>query len=143
MKKRKGKGQGAVLVVEDDPGIHRLFQKALSPQGQVALQASSGEEALKFLQREEVAVVILDIFIPGIGGIKTLKEIKKRFPHLPVIILTGFGTLETAKESMLLGAYDYITKPFDLELVKSLICQAMKGVSLEEPTRRSLKKKVV
>ena len=83
MKKRKGKGQGAVLVVEDDPGIHRLFQKALPPQGQAVLQASSGEEALKFLQREEVAVVILDIFIPGIGGIKTLKEIKKRFPTSP------------------------------------------------------------
>lgn len=123
MKKRQKRGM--VLVVDDDPAIHRLFQKALSQEGHQVLKALSGEEALKLLDKGPIDLVLLDIVMPGKSGIDTLREIKRHLPQLPVIMITGHGELDTARQAMLLGAYDYVTKPFDLDFVKGLILKAL------------------
>jgi DNA-binding NtrC family response regulator len=127
--------EGSLLIVDDEPRIHRLFQKALSPEGFCVLKALSEREALKLLDEETVDVVLLDIVLPGRGGIDVLKEIKRRRPHLPVIIITGFGMLNTAREAMLSGAYDYVTKPFDLDFVKRLILQALEESTMTKRHR--------
>lgn len=121
----KRQKEDTLLVVDDDPQMHILFQRALKREGYRVLRALCEEEALRLLQREPIDVALLDIVIPGKGGIDVLKKIKKQKPQLPVIIITGYGMLSTVREAMLYGAYDYVTKPFDLDFVKYLILQAL------------------
>jgi YesN/AraC family two-component response regulator len=85
----------------------------LKETGDIVLTAYSGQECLESLEKENVDVVVLDIKMPGMDGIETLKEIKKRYPIVEVILLTGHGAIETAVEGMKLGAYDYLLKPAD------------------------------
>jgi DNA-binding NtrC family response regulator len=79
--------------------------------GENVTSAYSGQECLQVLEKKEIDVVILDILMPGMDGIATLKEIKNRFPLVEVIMLTGHGTTESAVKGMKLGAFDYLLKP--------------------------------
>lgn len=102
-----------VLIVDDEKDFVEMFSLRLQETGEIVFTAYSGQECLEKLAREMIDVVVLDIKMPGMDGIETLKEIKKRFPIVEVILLTGHGTIETAVEGMKLGAYDYILKPAD------------------------------
>ena len=100
-----------VLLVDDEKDFVEMLGLRLEEVGERVTPAHSGQECLKALEEEEIDVVILDILMPGMDGIATLKEIKKRFPLVEVIMLTGHGTTESAVEGMKLGAFDYLLKP--------------------------------
>ncbi len=117
--------KGSVLVVDDEKEIRDFFKENLTEAGWKVLTASGGEIALSLLREESPDLVLLDIKMPGMDGIKVLQKIKESRSDAIVIILTGYGTTGTAREAMKLGAYDYITKPFDLNLVKDLLREAL------------------
>jgi len=105
-----------VLLVDDEEGFVTALTKRLVARNLIVLSSHSGEEALAGLQREpDVDVVLLDVKMPGMDGIETLREIKRAHPTVEVIMLTGHGTVESAIDGMKLGAFDYLMKPCDLE----------------------------
>jgi len=104
-----------VLIVDDEKDFVEMLALRLSEVGEKVSSAHSGDACLKALQEKEIDVVILDIKMPGRDGIDTLMEIKKRYPLVEVIMLTGHGTTETAVKGMKLGAFDYLLKPADFD----------------------------
>ena len=102
-----------VLIVDDEKDFVEMLYLRLKEIGERPEQAHSGRECLESLAKKEIDVVILDIKMPGMDGIETLKQIKKKFPLVEVVMLTGHGTTETAVEGMKLGAFDYLLKPAD------------------------------
>jgi len=100
-----------VLLVDDEKDFVEMLGLRLEEAGENVSTAHSGLECLKALEKKEIDVVILDILMPGMDGIATLKEIKNRFPLVEVIMLTGHGTTESAVEGLKLGAFDYLLKP--------------------------------
>jgi len=102
-----------VLLVDDEEDFVEMLSLRLQELGEKVSIAYSGQEGLDALVNKPIDVVILDIKMPGMDGIETLKEIKKHFPLVEVIMLTGHGSTETAVEGMKLGAFDYLMKPAD------------------------------
>lgn len=112
-----------VLLVDDEERFLATTAIILQRKGIDSLLATSGEEALQQMQAHP-DVVVLDLRLPGMDGEATLQAMKARFPHIPVIILTGHGELPSAERSVVLGAYDYLTKPADLHLLAVKIKEA-------------------
>ena len=104
-----------ILLVDDEKDFVEMLTLRLQEIGEEVLQAYSGQESLEKLKETEIDVVILDVKMPGMDGIETLQEIKKRHPLVEVIMLTGHGTIETAVQGMKLGAYDFLIKPADFD----------------------------
>ena len=104
-----------VLVVDDEEAFAEMLVGSLKQIKTNATASHSGRACLEKLEQDNTDVVILDIKMPGMDGIETLKEIKKKFPLVEVIMLTGHGAIETAVEGMKLGAFDYLLKPADFE----------------------------
>ncbi|MFH1241385.1 MAG: response regulator [Pseudomonadota bacterium] len=104
-----------ILIVDDERDFVEMLSLRLQEVGEKVTPAYSGKECLEKLETNDFDVIILDIKMPGMDGIETLREIKKRFPLVEVIMLTGHGTTETAVEGMKLGAFDYLLKPADFE----------------------------
>ncbi len=103
-----------ILLVDDDEKILFAFQQALRADGHTTVIAHDGEEALARIAERRPAMVFMDITMPKVDGLETLRRIKGDDPTLPVILITGFGTMETAITAMQLGAFEYLTKPLDL-----------------------------
>ena len=104
-----------ILFVDDETIIRKSFCVSLKHLGYIPDGASSGEQALTMLQQETYDVVVTDLRMPGIDGIQVLREAKKRYPEIVVIVLTGYGDIHTAINSLRLGADDYLHKPCDTE----------------------------
>ena len=121
-----------VLMVDDEEQFRATTKKLLSRRGFETILAGSGEEAIEKL-KENPDVVILDIRMPGMDGHQTLKEIKKRSPDLPVIMLTGHGAMPSAREALVEGAFDYLSKPCDIDILSSKIEEACRHGKIEEP----------
>lgn len=117
----------SILVVDDEVEICDLLQSFLAQEGYQVFTATNGVEAISLGKQNELDLALLDIKMPGMDGIEVFRKLKKVRKDMGVIILTGYGTLGTAKEAMRLGAYDYLTKPFDLGLVKNIIQEALEG----------------
>ncbi len=116
----------SILIVDDEPSILQTLGGLLSDEGFEVTTAANGYEALKIIDTESPDLVLLDIWMPGIDGIETLKEIKKENPNIQVIIITGHGTIETAVNATKLGAYDLIEKPLSIDKVIVAINNALK-----------------
>ena len=114
-----------VLMVDDEKKFRETTKKILNRRGFETLLAGSGEEAIEKLE-ENPNVVILDVKMPGMDGHQTLKEIKKRSPNLPIIMLTGHGALPSAREALVEGAFDYLAKPCDIELLATKIKESLR-----------------
>lgn len=114
-----------VLIIDDEPGVCEILRKVLSKEGYQVKTALNGNEALALMKSERLHVALLDIKMPGMDGIEVLDNIRKISPETVVIILTAYGTLETARQALMLGAYDYITKPFDNDFVKAMVKEAL------------------
>ncbi|MBI5246282.1 MAG: response regulator [Elusimicrobia bacterium] len=119
-----------ILIVDDEAGLRDMLTFELSQRWEVA-GAGSGEEALEKTALDRFEVVLCDIMMPGIGGVETLKRIKERMPHAEVIMATGCATLETAIESMRCGAYDYVTKPYEIERLAVTLDRALERARLK------------
>ena len=113
-----------VLLVDDEVPFVETMTKRLSKRQLMVLPAYSGREALEKLEKNAVDVVILDVKMPGMDGIETLREIKKGHPLVEVIMLTGHATIETAVEGMRLGAFDYLMKPCEIEELVAKVDEA-------------------
>ncbi|MFJ5295228.1 sigma-54-dependent transcriptional regulator [Pseudomonas sp. NPDC088368] len=114
-----------VLVVDDEPKLCDLLASALSQNGIQVFTAGNGLHALTVLEREEIDLVISDWRMPGMDGPQLLAEIKQRFPQLPVIVMTAYSTVKNAVQSMRNGAYDYISKPFDIDELDITVHKAL------------------
>jgi DNA-binding NtrC family response regulator len=104
-----------ILLVDDEQDFVEILSIRLEEAGENVTAAYNGQECLDKLETQQFDVVILDIKMPGMDGIQTLRKIKILYPLVEVILLTGHGTTETAVEGMKLGAYDYLIKPADFE----------------------------
>ena len=102
----------AILVVDDEPMMQTLLERILTRDGYRVLTAGDGAQALQILGREPVSIVISDLQMPVMSGLDLLKTLKKDYPRLGVIIMTAYGDTYTVKDALLLGADEYITKPF-------------------------------
>lgn len=110
-----------VLVVDDEERFRTTLAKMLAAQGLAVQTAASGEEAMEKLQAGPWDIVLLDIRMPGMGGLKTLSAIKEASPLTEVIVLSGHASLDAAMELMQRGAYDYLLKPCPVEEVLAKI----------------------
>jgi DNA-binding NtrC family response regulator len=110
-----------ILFVDDDSAIRSIVNKYLSKEGYQVSLAESGIEALKLLKDGKFDIVFTDFKMPGINGIELLARIKEYSPEIEVIIVTGHGTLDSAIKAMKIGSYDYLQKPFKLDLLKIII----------------------
>ncbi|MCF8063030.1 MAG: response regulator [Deltaproteobacteria bacterium] len=125
-----------VMLVDDEERFLSTTRKLLEKKGIPVVTAAGGAEALEMLRVENVHVVILDVKMPGMDGIATLREIKRRFPLIEVIMLTGHGTIESAVEGLKSGATDYLTKPADVdELIEKAEDAFEKRKRLEDKIR--------
>ena len=106
-----------MMLVDDEERFLSTTQKLLSRKGYDVLTAVSGAEALEKMRTQNVHVVILDVKMPGMDGITTLKQIKRLFPMVEVIMLTGHATAESAVEGLKSGATDYLMKPTDVDIL--------------------------
>ncbi len=104
-----------VLFVDDEIDFLETLMKRMKKRGVSVSGVGSGEEALDYLSEQPVDVIVLDVRMPGIGGIDTLREIKKIDPLMEVIMLTGHASIEVAIEGMEMGAFDYLMKPADFD----------------------------
>jgi len=130
----------SILIVDDEPSILQSLSGLLSDEGFEVSTAANGYEALKIIDTEFPDLVLLDIWMPGIDGIETLKEIKKDNPYIQVIIISGHGTIETAVKATKLGAFDLIEKPLSIDKIIVAINNALNFRRLEEENRYLRKK---
>lgn len=114
-----------VLVVDDEESLRRVTQIKLQQAGFEASTAPNAGEALALLAREPKDLVITDLKMPGMSGIELLRKIKDEFPEIVVIVVTAYGTIESAVDAMKLGAYDYIIKPVNAEALKLVVTRAL------------------
>jgi DNA-binding NtrC family response regulator len=132
-----------ILLVDDEKDFVEMLGLRLQEVGEHVTPAYSGRECLKILEEKEIDVVILDILMPGMDGIATLKEIKRRFPLIEVIMLTGHGTTESAVEGMKRGAFDYLLKPAQFESLTTKLEAARKRKDEQEERIRKAEAKLL
>jgi len=125
----------SVLIVDDEPSIVQSLSGLLSDEGYKVSTAINGHDALKVIDADSPDLVLLDIWMPGLDGIETLKEIKKYNPHIQVIIITGHGTIETAVKATKLGAFDLVEKPLSIDKIILTINNALNFRRLEEENK--------
>ncbi len=127
--------QCRTLVVDDEENIRRLFLKELGSGGMFIQTAANGAEARELCTAHHFDIVVLDVCLPDMDGLKLLSEIKNTDPDLELIMITGYGTIPDAVEAIRLGAYDYITKPFELERVEFVIEKAFERARLQKENK--------
>ncbi len=130
----------SILLVDDEAEFLATVLKRLKKRKINAVGAESGEEALKNLDRNPVDVVVLDVKMPGMDGIQTLRKIKKRFPLIEVVMLTGHASMEVAIEGMEIGAFDYLMKPVDIDELLYKLQDAYKKKIIQEKKITNLEK---
>src|SRR5258708_1178024 len=130
-----------ILIIDDEKAIRKTLSEILSYEGYKIDEAGDGEEGLKKFKEKEYDVILCDIKMPKIDGIEFLEKAKEANPDVPIIMISGHGTIETAVEAVKKGAYDYISKPPDLNRLLITIRNAMDKTTLVAETK-VLKRKV-
>jgi DNA-binding NtrC family response regulator len=125
-----------VLVVDDEVDFLRTLAKRLAKRQVQVFQANSGEEALAVIRREPIHVVALDVRMPGMDGLETLRAIKAADDLIEVVMLTGHASIEVAVEGMELGAFDYLMKPMNIDDLLFKLQDAFKARQIREQKRR-------
>jgi two-component system NtrC family response regulator len=125
----------SILVVDDDDSLRRVTQLQLEEAGHLVLAASNSTDALAIIEEDPPALVITDLKMPGLSGMELLNKIRSSHPEITVVMITAFGTVQTAVEAMKAGAYDYITKPIDYEELVLVVSRAMERQRLVEEVR--------
>ena len=125
----------SILIVDDEESIRHTLGGILADEGYEVLMAASGEDALKIVEEELPNLVLLDIWLPGIDGIETLKAIRAENPQIGVLMMSGHGTIETAVKATKLGAFDFIEKPLSLDKVIINVNNALGLIHLEEENK--------
>ena len=129
-----------ILLVDDEFTFTENMAKLLNARGYRVTTANSGDEAIRMLEKENFDVVVLDLKMPGMDGITTLKEIKKLDLFTETLILTGHGSIDSALEAVKLGAYDYLTKPCEIDELVAKIEGAW--AKKDEEVKRDIEEKI-
>ncbi len=116
--------QATVLIVDDERGPRESLRMILDP-GHRVLMASDGSEALEMLRSQDIDLVTLDLNMPGVQGEELMRTVRREFPHVEIIVITGYGTLENAAEAVRFGIADYLQKPFDVVQVSASVFRAL------------------
>src|SRR4026208_1620513 len=116
-----------LLLIDDEADVQYSFRRIFDSPDIQLTTAASGEEGLKLISQVKPDLVIMDVRMGGISGLETLRRLRQSDAKLPVIIMTAYGTTQTAIEAMKLGAYDYVLKPFDVPKLKSLVGSALEA----------------
>ena len=112
---------GKVLIVDDEPDVRQLLHDFLTGRDYEVLLASSGLDAIDMVEREKPALVLLDVMMPGMNGVETLRRIAEIDPRLRVIMVTANADIGVTSRLLAMGAVDYIPKPFDLEYLEQAV----------------------
>ena len=121
-----------VLFVDDEGEFLEILMKRMNKRNVNVIGVNSGEDAILRLEQDSVDVVVLDVKMPGMGGIETLRQIKERYPLVEVIMLTGHANVEVAIQGLELGAFDYLMKPMDIDDLLYKVQDAHKKKSIQE-----------
>lgn len=124
-----------ILVVDDDENLRWVLQTQLEDMGYTVSAAASGQAALASIAKEAPALVLTDLKMPGMSGLDLLDRIRADYPEVPVVIITAFGTIQSAVEAMRAGAYDYLTKPIDYEELGLVVGRVLDHFRLLEEVR--------
>lgn len=116
-----------LLLIDDEADVQYSFRRIFDAPDLQLFTASSGEEGVRMIERVKPDLVISDIRMTGMNGLETLRRIRQLDPKMPVLLMTAYGTTQTAIEAMKLGAYDYLLKPFDVPRLKELVARALKA----------------
>ena len=112
-----------ILIVDDEENIRRIFKKALEKKNYTVHTAPNAEDALQKIKNQKYSLIFSDIFMDGMSGLALLKEVKKISPKVKVVVMTAQDTMNNTIEAMRIGAYDYISKPFDFEVIYTLVAR--------------------
>ncbi|MFQ6102321.1 MAG: response regulator transcription factor [Anaerolineae bacterium] len=132
-----GEVRGRVLIVDDELPVRLTVRELLRRAGYDAIAVASGEEALELIQSQPVDLALIDLVMPGMGGVELMRRLQAAAPDTVLIVLTARGSMETAVEALRLGAHDYLTKPCDDQLLKRCV-EAGLSKRREELRRRRL-----
>jgi PAS domain S-box-containing protein len=130
----------SILIVEDDPGFASYLKRLLRRDDLKLITASSGRQAIEYLHRHPIDIVLQDIGLPDINGYQVMDQIRQRFPEVLVIVMTGEVTVESAVEALRKGAYDYLRKPFESMDLVNTVENALERLRLEQQNRRAEEK---
>ncbi|WP_321476605.1 sigma-54 dependent transcriptional regulator [uncultured Paludibaculum sp.] len=119
-----------ILIVDDEESLRRVTQLRLQQAGYEATTAADGDEALAILQRHPQDLVLTDLRMPGLSGLELLQRVKQDYPEIIVIVVTAFGTIESAVEAMKQGAFDYIIKPVNSDALRMILARALEHRAL-------------
>jgi len=120
-----------VLVIDDEEPIRRLLEKELSDQNREVYSADSKKQAMEYIAQQYFSVIIMDLRLPDVSDLELMVQLKESLPLTEIIMITGHGDVDTAVEAMKLGAYDFISKPFNLERLDLLVAKANQSVMLK------------
>src|SRR5687768_1335434 len=114
-----------ILVVDDDQSIATAFERFLRHEGHVCTVASNAEDAVRLVAERDPDLVVMDIRMPGVDGLQTLQQLRSLYPDVYVVMMTAYGTSQTSIDAIRAGAFEYLTKPLDLDQLRSVIDQAL------------------
>ena len=117
--------RGKVLVVDDEAALRRLMARALEQAGHEVVQAEDGNAALVEVNRQQFDAILSDISMPGLDGVQLLREVRARDLDVPVILLTGNPSVESAMQAVEYGAFEYLAKPVELERIRTVVTRAL------------------
>lgn len=126
-----------ILLVDDDKAVRVTVSQALESAGHHVVTAVDGEHALEKLREGSFDLVLLDMKLPGMDGMEVLRQIKLKEPAQAVVMITGYGSVETAVEAMKLGAVDYIQKPFGPDEIRAIVRRVLERKRLDEESLKS------
>jgi two-component system response regulator HydG len=126
---------GSILIVDDEAAARDLCADVARAAGLLVRTASSTEQALEVLEQFPVDIVLTDLKVPALGGIELLKRVRATFAQVPVVVLTQYGTIETAVEATRLGAADYVTKPFHVDELRGKLDRLLRAIELDQENR--------
>jgi DNA-binding NtrC family response regulator len=124
-----------ILIVEDEPKMRRLLEISLGEEGHVVQTAQDAETGLKYLQRNGIDLIVTDLKLPGMNGLEFLQAAKRWNAVIPIVVMTAYGTVETAVEAMKAGAVDYVLKPFSMAEMKLVISKELDVQRMREENR--------
>src|ERR1044071_3205536 len=119
-----------LLIVDDELGMRQFLTHLFQREGHVVRVAENGRVAVEHLREQAPDLIISDIRMPDMSGVDLLREARKLHPDVEVIMMTAFANVDTAREAFLLGAYDFVQKPFDNDLLKEVVTRALTKISL-------------
>ena len=131
-----------ILIVDDEENIRRIFKKAFEKKNYTVHTAQNAEDALQKIKNQKYFLIFSDIFMDGMSGLALLKEVKKISPQAKVVVMTAQDTMNNTIEAMRIGAYDYISKPFDFEVIYTLAARAESNRETQTPSQSEIKGKV-